>query len=119
MENTAVNSNERQTKPQNNANSSGKKNNNKSGGQIKSNSRNKISNNTNANNTNNQADRKPRPVYPPCETHGKTSHSTENYYFGANAANGPPPGNTRPEGQQRNAQNISDGIFQAAVQTLN
>ena len=47
----------------------------------------KVSNNTNANSTNNQKDRGPRPVYPPCETCGKTNPSTEKCYFGANAAN--------------------------------
>ena len=73
-----------------------------------------------ANNTNYQRDRRPRPVFPPCETCGRTNHSTERCYLGANAANRPPPRNRRPEGQnqaqQRNTQNNSDGNVQAAAQ---
>ena len=76
-----------------------------------------------ANNTNNQRDRKPRPVFPPCETCGRTNHSTERCHLGANAANRPPPRNRRLEGQnqsqQNNAQNNSDGNDQAAAQALN
>ena len=97
-------------------------NNNKNSVQLSCNSNNKISNNTNANNTNYQKDRRSRPVYPPCETCGKTSHSTEKCYFGANVANRLPPRNRRPEGQnqvqQTNAQSNSDGNFQAAAQTI-
>ena len=66
--------------------------------------------------------RRPRPVYPPCETCGKTNHSTEKCYSGANAANRPPPRNKRPEGQnqvqQRNAQSNSEGNVQAAAQNF-
>ena len=51
-------------------------NNNNNSGQTNSNSNNKISKNTKANNTNYQKDRRPRPVYPPCETCGNTNHST-------------------------------------------
>ena len=60
---------------------------------------NKIANNAKGNNTNNQRDRRVRPVFPPCETCGRTNHSTENCFLGANAANRPPPRNRRPEGQ--------------------
>jgi len=106
---------------QNNTNNDGSNNNNS--GQTNSNSNNKVPNNTNTNNTNNQKDRKPRPVYRPCETCGKTNHSTVKCYFGANATNGPPPKNIRPEGkiqvQQTNAQNNSVGNAQAAAETLN
>ena len=74
-----------------------------------------------ANNTSNREDRRPRPVYLTCETCGKTNHSTEKCYFGAEAANRLPPRKRRPEGenqvQQRNAQSNSDGNAQAAVQT--
>ena len=108
---------------QNNTNSAGNNNNSNNGGQTNSNSHNKISNNTNAINTNNQKDRKFRPVYPPGETCGKTNHSSENCYFGANAADRPPPRNRRPVGQnqvqQRNAQKNSDMNVQAATKTLN
>ena len=39
-------------------------------------------------------------VHLPSETGGKTNHSTEKFYFGANASNRPPQ-NTRPEGQNQ------------------
>ena len=84
---------------------------------------NKFENNTKGNNINIQRDRRPRPVFPPCETCGRTNHSTEICYLGANAANRPPPQNRRPEGQnqgqQNNAQSNSDGNVRAAAQTLN
>ena len=106
---------------QNNANSTGSNNN--SSGQTNYNSSNKISNNTNAINTNNQKDRKPRSVYPPCVTCGKTMHSTEKCYFGANSTIRPPARNRRPEGQNQVQQKIfqkkSDVNVQAAAQTLN
>ena len=44
--------------------------------------------NPNNNNRNSiKAERKPKTVYPPCETCGKTNHSTARCYHGANAAN--------------------------------
>ena len=98
-------------------------NNNNGSAQTKSNPNNKISNSTKANNKNNQKDRRPRPVFLTCETCGRTNHSTEKCYLGANAANRPPPRNRRPEGQnqvqQRNALSNSDGNAQAAALTLN
>ena len=98
---------------------------NKNNGSAHTNSKpnTKVSNNTKANNTNNQRDRRSRPVFPPCEACGRTNHSTEKCYLGANASNRPPPRNRRPEGQnpvqQRNAESNSDGNVQAAAQTLN
>ena len=87
------------------------------------NNNNKVANNTKGSNINNQRDRRTRPVFPPCETCGRTNHSTEKCYLGPNAANRPPPQNRRPEGQnqsqQNNAQNNSDGNVQAAAQALN
>ena len=56
-------------------------------------------NNNNNNRNSNRAERKPRTVYPPCETCGKTNPSTEKCYFGANAANRPPPRHGRPTGK--------------------
>ena len=98
-------------------------NNNNGSAQTNSNPNNNVSSNTKANNTNNQRDRRPRPVFPPCETCGRTNHSREKFYLGANAANRPPPRNRRPEGQnqvqQRNVQNNSDGNVQTAAQILN
>ena len=58
-------------------------------------------NKNNNNNNSNRAERKPKTVYPPCETCGKTNHSTENCYFGANAANRPPRRHRRPERQKQ------------------
>ena len=90
-------------------------------GQTNSNSNNKTPSKTHTNNTNNQKDRKPRPAYPPCEACGKTNHSAQKCYFGANAAYRPPHRNRRTEGQiqvqQANAQKTSDGDVQAAAQT--
>ena len=104
----------------NNTNSA--KNNNGSA-QTNSNPNNKVANNTKANNINTKRDRRSRPVFPPCETCGRTNHSTEKCYLGANAANRPPSRNRRSEGQtqgqQNNAQNNSDGKVQSAAQTLN
>ena len=81
-------------------------------------------NNPNNNNRNsNRAETKPKTVYPPCETCGKTNHSTERCYRGANAANRPPPQQRRPERQnkvqRRASQNGSTEINQAAAQNLN
>ena len=104
-------------------NSAGNNKNNNGSAQTISNPNNKISNSTKPNNRNNQRDRRPRPVFTPCETCGTANHSTEKCYLRANAANRPPPRNRRPEGQnqvqQRNAQSNSDGNVQAAAQTLN
>ena len=59
-------------------------------------------NNLNNNNRNsNTAERKPKTVYPPCETCGKTNHSTEKCYHGANAAIRPPPRQRRPKRQSQ------------------
>ena len=106
----------------NNTNSADNINQNNGSGHTNSNSNNKVSNNTKASNTNNQKNRGPRPVYPPCETCVKTNHSTEKCYLEANAANRPPPRNKRPERQnqvqQRKAQSNSDGNDQSAAQTL-
>ena len=106
---------------QNNANSA---NTNNGSAQTNPNpNTNKVANNTKGNNTNNQRDTRPRPVFPPCETCGRTNHSTEKCLLEANAANRPPPRNRRPEGQnqsqQNNAQSNSDGNVQSAAQVLN
>ena len=105
----------------NNTNSS---NNDNGSAQTNSNpNNNKVANNTKGNKMNNQRDRRPKPGFPTCETCGRTNHSTERCYLGAKAANRPPPGNRRPEGQNRSqqnkAQNNSDGNVQAAAQALN
>ena len=80
-------------------------------------------NNNNNNRNNNRAERKPKTVYPPCETCGKTNDSTEKCYFGANAANRPPPRHRRPERQnqvqEKANQNDSNESNQAAAQNLN
>ena len=109
---------------QNNTDSAANNKNNNGSAQTNSNpNNNKVTDNAKGINTNNQRDRKPRPVFLPCETCGRTNHSTERCYLGANAANRPPPRNRRTEGQnqaqQRNTQNNSDGNVQAAAQPLN
>ena len=81
-------------------------------------------NNPNNNNRNsNRAEGKPKTAYPPCEKCGKTNHSTERCYHGANAANRPPPRQRRPERQNqvqdRANQNDSAEISQASAQNLN
>ena len=82
-----------------------------------------VNNPNNSNRNSNRAERKRKTVYPPCETCGKTNHSTERCYHRANAANRPPPRQRIPEGQnqvhKRANQNDSDEINQAAAQNLN
>ena len=73
-------------------------------------------NNNNNKRNNNRAERTPKTVYPPCETCGKTNHSTEKCYFGANAANRPERQNQVPE---RAKQNDSNEASQTAAQNLN
>ena len=108
---------------QNNTDSAANNKNNNGSAPTNSNPNHKAPVANKANNTNNQRDRRPRPVFPPCETCGGTNHSTERCYLGANAANRPPPRNRLPEGQnqaqQGNTQNNSDGNVQAVAQPLN
>ena len=108
---------------QNNTDSAANNKNNIGSAQKNSNPNHKAPVANKANNTNNQRDKKPRPVFPPCETCGRTNHSTERCYLGANAANRPPPWNTRPEEQnqvqQRIARSNSDGNVQDAAQNVN
>ena len=66
-----------------------------------SNPKSNVNNPNNSNRNSNRAERKPKTVYPPCETCGKTNHSTERCYHGANAANRPPPRQRRPEKQNQ------------------
>ena len=107
----------------NNTDSAAKNKNNNGSAQTNSNPNHKAPVGNKANNTNNQRDRRPRPVFPPCETCGRTNHPTEICYLGANAANRPSPRKRRPEGQsqaqQRNTQDNSDGNVQAVAQPLN
>ena len=78
--------------------------------------------NNNNNRNSNRAEKKPKTVYPPCETCGKTNHSTERCHHGANAANRPPPRQRRPERQnqvqERAIQNGSNENTQAVAQNL-
>ena len=79
-------------------------------------------NNNNNNKNSNKAERKPKTVHPPFETCGKTNLATEKCYFGANAANRPPPRHRRPERQnqvpERANQSDSNEAPQAAAQNL-
>ena len=99
---------------------------------IKNSDANNSNPNSNVNNNNNNhnnyrnsniAERKPETVYPPCETCGKTNHSAERCYVGANAANRPLPWKSKPEGQsghhQQDAQNSITGCLLATAQQLN
>ena len=108
---------------QNNTDSATNNKNSNDSAQTNSNPNHKVPVANKANNTNNQRERRPKPVFPPCETCGRTNHSTERCYLGANAANRPPPRNRRPEGQNQaqngSTQNNSDGNVQAAAQPLN
>ena len=77
-----------------------------------------ISSDTNDSNPNNHKnDRKSRTLYPPCETCGKTNHSTERCYVGANAANRPLPWKNKP--QEQDAHDSITGCVQATAQHLN
>ena len=80
-------------------------------------------NNPNNNRNSNRPERKPRTVYPPCKTCGKTNHSPEKCYHRANAANRPPTRQRRPERQnqvqERANQNDSKETTQTAAQDLN
>ena len=73
---------------------------------------------TNDSNPNNhKIDRKSRTLYPPCETCGKTNHSTERCYVGANAANRPLPWKNKPE--EQDAHDSITGCVQATAQHFN
>ena len=77
-----------------------------------------INNDTNDSIPNNHKnDRKSRTLYTPCETCGKTNHSTERCYVGANAANRPLPWKNKP--QEQDAHNSITGYVQATAQHFN
>ena len=82
-----------------------------------SNSNSTVNNNHNKNG--NRAQGKPKTVYLLCETCGKTNHSTEKCYYGANAAN---TRHRKPETQnqvqERASQNDSNETAQAPAQNL-
>ena len=107
---------------ENTQNNPGNKNSGANSFAPNSNVNNKINNNSNQKNGN-SVGRKPKTVYPPCETCGKTNHSTEKCYFGDNAANRPPPQHRRPEGQNQNEEREnqidSREVAQAAAPNLN
>ena len=62
-------------------------------------------------------DRKSRTLYPPCETCGKTNHSTGRCYVGANAANRPLPWKNEP--QEQDAHDSITGCVQATAKHIN
>ena len=73
-----------------------------------------INSDTNDSNPNNyKFDRKSRTPYPPCETCGKTNHSTARCYVGANAANRPLPWKNKP--QEQDAHDSITGCALAAA----
>ena len=77
-----------------------------------------INSDTNDSNPNNiESDRKSRTLYPPCETCGKTNHSTERCYVGANAANKPLPWKNKRH--EQDAHHSITGRALAAAPSLN
>ena len=77
-----------------------------------------INSDTNDSNPNNHKnDRKSRTLYPPCDTCGKTNHSTERCYVGANAANRPLPWKNKR--REQDAHHSITGCALAAAQSLN
>ena len=77
-----------------------------------------IDSDTNDSNPNNHKNgRKSRTLYPSCETCGKTNHSTERCYVGANAANRPLSWKYKP--QEQDAHDSITGCVQATAQHLN
>ena len=77
-----------------------------------------INSDTNDSSPNNhKTDRKSRTLYPPCETCGKTNHSTERCYVGANAANRPLPWKNKP--REQDAHDSITGCAQATAQHIN
>ena len=77
-----------------------------------------INSDTNDSNPNNyKFDSKSRTVYLPCETCGKTSHSAERCYVGANAANRPLPRKNKP--QEQDAHDRITGCVQSTAQHFN
>ena len=77
-----------------------------------------INSGTNDSNSNNhKIDINSRTLYPPCGTCGKTNHSTERCYVGANAANKPLTWKNKP--QEQDAHDSITGCFQATAQHLN
>ena len=77
-----------------------------------------INSDTNDSDPNNhKIDRKSRTLYPPCATCGKTNHSTERCYVGANAANRPLPWMNKP--QEQDAHDSIIGCVQDTAQHPN
>ena len=77
-----------------------------------------INSDTNDSNPNNhKIDGISRTLYLPCETYGKTNHSTERCYGGANAANRPLPWKNKRE--EQDAHDIMTGCVQATAQYFN
>ena len=77
-----------------------------------------INSDTNESNpNNNKIDRNCSTLYPTCETCGKTNHSTERCYVGANATNRPLPWKNEP--QEQDAHDSITGCVQVTAQYLN
>ena len=96
---------------------------NKNGDANTSNPNSNVNNENNNSKNSNRGEKRPETIYPPSETCGKTDHSTEKGYFGANAANRPPPRHRRPQRQNQAAeradQNDSNEAPQGTAQNLN
>ena len=70
-----------------------------------------------SNPNNHKIDRKSRTLYPPCETCGKTNHSTKRCYVGNNAAKRPLPWKNKP--QEQDTHDSITGCVQATAHHLN
>ena len=92
---------------------------NKSSDANTSNPNGNVNNPNNNNRNSNRPKRKPKTVYPPCETCGKTNHSTERCYHGANAANRQRRPERQNQVQERAVQDDSNDNSQAVAQNLN
>ena len=77
-----------------------------------------INSDTNDSHPNNhKIGRNSKTLYPPCETCGKTNHSTERCYVGANAVNRPLPWKSKP--RQQDSQDSITGCVRPTTQHLN
>ena len=96
---------------------------NKNSDTITSNPNSNVNNHNNSNKNSYRDERKPKVVYPLCETYGKTNHVPGKCYYGTNAANRPPPRHKRPKRQnlvqKRANQNVSKETIQTAAHNFN
>ena len=105
---------EQREQTENNPNNPGNRNSDTNNSNPNSN----VNNNDNNKNSN-RAEKKTKIVYPPRGTRGKTNHSTEKCYHGANAANRPPPRQRRPERKTQVQEGANQNDSNETTQDLN